>query len=326
MDIVSTSGISPSFSADTLLQMAPFLARHDIDALDFLDRLGISPNLFLRHDAWFERDKVLQAGNELIRMTGNPFAGAYAGAGVPIAGFGTWGTIVSGAETVRQACELMAAKLDMVERGSRIVPVGENGAFRMAYRLDGQVGEDPLQILLATVAMMRNVALLCGEPQAVTVHLTMPRSYASRHLDEALGARLEFGSTFDGIEVDSDVLMLNPETASNPGLSVRAIDTAIAAAVAIDALLETGTCSIRTVAARLYMSQRTLQRRLKHCGVTFEDLLDVTRRDAALSDLAGGTSNMTDVAMRLGYSDFANFNRAFRRWTGTTPTKFAGSQ
>jgi AraC-like DNA-binding protein len=30
--------------------------------------------------------------------------------------------------------------------------------------------------------------------------------------------------------------------------------------------------------------------------------------------------------MRLGYSDSANFTRAFRRWTGTTPTKFAGSQ
>ncbi len=302
--------------------MGPYLAKSNVDAIEFIGCLGVSPNLFQQHDAWFERDMVLKAGSELARTTGNPFAGAYAGNDVPIPDFGSWGTIVSQAETLKQACRLMSGKLHLVERGSLISAIDFSDKLRLAFTFVGSVCEDPLQIKLATIAMMKNVALQCGVPDAVRVHLTMPWSYKARHLDEAFGERIEFGSTFDGIEIDNDVLALCPATSSKPDMTTRSIDTTIATARLIDDLLPLGKSSIHQVANMLSLSVRTLQRRLKHCGVDYEDLLDLTRRDSAIACLADGASDMAELAMRVGYSDPANFTRAFKRWTGQPPTRY----
>jgi AraC-like DNA-binding protein len=76
------------------------------------------------------------------------------------------------------------------------------------------------------------------------------------------------------------------------------------------------------VCARILgVSPRTLQRRLDDGGVTFETLVDGLRRDLAIDGLRRGAM-VTEVAMALGYSDTAHFTRAFRRWTGRTPTAF----
>ncbi|MEZ5897883.1 MAG: AraC family transcriptional regulator ligand-binding domain-containing protein [Hyphomicrobiaceae bacterium] len=319
---MAPEGRAAVWSVDTLLHLGPYLAKNDIDALEFISRLGISPNIFLQHDAWFERDKVLEAGSRLAEVTGIPFAGAFAGNDVPIPNFGTWGTIVSQAETLQQACELVRGKLYTIEQGSMVSLRDEDGPLCLAYSIEGPVRDDPLQILLASVAMLRNVALLYGEADAVRVHLTMPWSYDARHLEEAFGERLIFNSKFNGVEIDNDVLANELIARPTADFATRAIDTTIATATLINQSLITGNTSIHQIAAHLYISVRTLQRRLKYCGVNFEDLLDVSRRDAAVSYLASGASNMSELATRLGYRDPANFTRAFKRWTGKPPTKF----
>lgn len=305
-----------------MLHLGPYLAKNDIDAIEFISRLGISPNIFLQHDAWFDRDKVLEAGCQLAEVTGIPFAGAFAGNDVQIAAFGKWGTIVSQAENLQQACELVSGKLFTIEQGSMVSLRGENGPLCLAYSLEGPVRDDPLQIILASVAILKNVALLYSESDAVRIHLTMPRCHNARHLGEAFGERLTFSSTFNGIEIDNDVLANELIARPRADIATRAIDTTIATATLINQSFLTGNTSIHQIAAQLYISVRTLQRRLKYCGVDFEDLLDVSRRDSAVSYLASGTSNMGELATRLGYRDPANFSRAFRRWTGKPPTKF----
>jgi AraC-like DNA-binding protein len=85
-----------------------------------------------------------------------------------------------------------------------------------------------------------------------------------------------------------------------------------------------GARSLEEVARRVSMSPRTLKRRLSELGVTFSSLQDEVRRARALLLLESAELSMVEVAERLGYSDPANFTRAFRRWTGTTPGAFRG--
>jgi AraC-like DNA-binding protein len=80
--------------------------------------------------------------------------------------------------------------------------------------------------------------------------------------------------------------------------------------------------TLEQVARTLHVSPRTLKRRLAERGTSFSELLDELRRDRALLLLRSSDVSLDAVAERLGYSDVANFTRAFRRWTGTTPGAF----
>jgi AraC-like DNA-binding protein len=79
---------------------------------------------------------------------------------------------------------------------------------------------------------------------------------------------------------------------------------------------------LETVAARLHLTSRTLNRRLGALGTSFRQLLDEARRTDSRTLLEDPALNVADIAARLGYSSAANFSRAFQNWTGTSPGSF----
>jgi AraC-like DNA-binding protein len=87
----------------------------------------------------------------------------------------------------------------------------------------------------------------------------------------------------------------------------------------IEALFGDGSPPLALVAAVTGFKARTLQRRLAEGGVTFSQLVEEARRSMALTLLQAHGIKLVDVALDLGYSDNANFVRAFKRWTGSTP-------
>jgi AraC-like DNA-binding protein len=70
------------------------------------------------------------------------------------------------------------------------------------------------------------------------------------------------------------------------------------------------------------MSPRTVQRRLREHGLDFKRLVDDTRRQFSLSYLRDPQNTLTEIAYLLGYSEVSAFNRAFKRWTGSTPVSY----
>ncbi|WP_340676289.1 AraC family transcriptional regulator ligand-binding domain-containing protein [Paraperlucidibaca sp.] len=76
------------------------------------------------------------------------------------------------------------------------------------------------------------------------------------------------------------------------------------------------------IAAALHITPRTLHRRLAQHGLQFKALLDELRHKAALEQLRLQRDSLANIALALGYSDQANFVRAFKRWTGQTPSQF----
>jgi len=76
------------------------------------------------------------------------------------------------------------------------------------------------------------------------------------------------------------------------------------------------------IARQLAMSERTLQRRLKDEGITFNALVDEVRLELAKMYLADDKLAVYEVAFLLGYSEPSAFNRAFKRWLGTSPSEY----
>jgi AraC-like DNA-binding protein len=90
--------------------------------------------------------------------------------------------------------------------------------------------------------------------------------------------------------------------------------------------IETLSCgeypTIQRTAAFVGMSVRTLQRRLAHAGASHHMLVAQARFATAAAVLERTDAKILDLALDLGYSDHANFTRAFRRWTGCAPRQY----
>lgn len=79
-------------------------------------------------------------------------------------------------------------------------------------------------------------------------------------------------------------------------------------------LLPAGLANVDEAASRLAMSRRTLQRKLKDDGKTFNQLLSATRAKLTKNYLKQGTFSKTEIAFLLGFSDPNSFFRAYKSW------------
>jgi AraC-like DNA-binding protein len=84
-------------------------------------------------------------------------------------------------------------------------------------------------------------------------------------------------------------------------------------------LLPSGGASVDAVCRKLGTSVRTLQRRLREEGETFQAILNRTREALARHYLKRPELTATEISFLLGYEDPSSFFRAFTSWTGTTP-------
>ncbi|MGI9280339.1 MAG: AraC family transcriptional regulator ligand-binding domain-containing protein [Endozoicomonas sp.] len=73
------------------------------------------------------------------------------------------------------------------------------------------------------------------------------------------------------------------------------------------------------LAKKLCLSERTLIRRLARDGSSYKKVLGQLRMQYAESLLLQKSLSVADAGFTLGYSDPANFNRAFRKWFGSSP-------
>jgi AraC-like DNA-binding protein len=91
---------------------------------------------------------------------------------------------------------------------------------------------------------------------------------------------------------------------------------------ALRRLLLAGRHSGDAVADALSIHRRTLNRRLKAEGTTFQQVLDRVRFEVACQLLATSDVALDDIAATLGYAGVSPFMRTFRRWSGTTPGRW----
>lgn len=84
--------------------------------------------------------------------------------------------------------------------------------------------------------------------------------------------------------------------------------------------LGSGQFSDSTIAQTLLMSQPTLQRRLEENNTLFKILVNEVRQDLADTYLNDSSLSLTEISYMLGFSEISAFSRAFKRWSGQSPS------
>lgn len=85
---------------------------------------------------------------------------------------------------------------------------------------------------------------------------------------------------------------------------------------------QNGFPSLAVTARLFHMTPRTLHRRLQQEGTSFQDILEQIRHTLALEHLKAEHLSIQEIAYALGYTDIANFRRAFKRWQGLPPSEY----
>jgi len=146
---------------------------------------------------------------------------------------------------------------------------------------------------------------------------------------------VEFGAPFDGMELSTSTLDTKLALADD-ALSkflLGQLDELVKKQAsaepltgkvrrAISRLLPGGSPKLDAVATELGMSPRTLQRHLSSVHTSFAQLVDETRHHLSTELLGHSDRSVAEISFVLGFSEPSAFHRAFKRWTGTTPTRF----
>ena len=166
----------------------------------------------------------------------------------------------------------------------------------------------------------------------VTLARPLPSSKA-QHYAAFFGCDVQFDSESTSLVFDQS-LLAQPLISADPELAAsydRLTEQYIARLEKVDfparvrneliRLLPTGVSGKDAVARVLCVSTRTLYNRLEEAGTTFREVLDDTRRLLAEDYLLKGLP-VNEIAYLTGFSDSANFSRAFKKWTGHSPIGF----
>lgn len=318
------ANMTPSIKLRSFLQMAPYLATRGVSSLEFFQRLGISPNIFQNPDIWIPRAACFRIANEMASIADDPFGGAYVGHLTEIRSLGVWGDMILGSANIAQACGLAAAHATMLHQGGEVNIVTEGRTTKLIHQFTGRYDADPEQFILGSLAVLRKVPLMSGEPASIRVHVTSSRKRGDDALEECLGPNLIMNAAYNMIEFDRDLLDIPlKQIRDDAWKTTEALKSTIdTAAVLHKRISDLDQPKLDAISKTIGLSSRTLQRRLKYCGVEFEALRDETRRGEALLLIASGRYTATEIAYMVGYSDQAHFTRAFKRWTGNTPSAY----
>lgn len=183
----------------------------------------------------------------------------------------------------------------------------------------------PPSILYMVRALKLSMARLNLNPDALFLEAGLGESELQACDELALSARL---STLWNLVLERTGDPLIGLKLADPRGAERVRPASMSARVrqALTQALGEGAPLRQVIAARLLVSERTLQRHLALEGTSFKTLLDATRRELAMQALVAGGPPIKRLSGRLGFSDPSVLHRACRRWFGATPCELVSGR
>ncbi len=286
-------------------------------------------------------DRVqISAANTLLevalQLTGDPLLGLKATERLAVGDVGILDFIMSSAHDVRAALQ-SARRYMRLLNDSIDWQLGIEGDQAL-MRLESSMVLNAIVEDFGLVGFIRNQSPNWPEGmlEELDVWLTHAPPADLTPYQERLGpARLHFHAPFTGFGFPARFLdqpLRNPDPRLH-ALLCRYGESSLAALPQAASLTErvrkfireqlaSGNFGLEDGARWLRMSSRTLGRRLAEEGTTFKQLVDDARKAVALRLVAGNDLGLSEIALLAGFTETPSFYRAFRRWTGVTPSQY----
>jgi len=168
----------------------------------------------------------------------------------------------------------------------------------------------------------------------VAVHLERPQPENPKPWHDVFRAPLFFAASenrlvFNCADFDRHLDDANPELAEHNETVLNRTPEKLGPLTwerkvrgAIEIQLPEGEPSAERIAQHLHLSFRSLQRHLADEGCSYDLLLNQSRQNLALQHMREPGTSLSEIAYLLGFADTISFSRAFKRWTGMTPSQY----
>lgn len=325
--------------------MIEYTGLHGVDKEAICSAAGIPLRALAQSDSRFTPDQLTAVWTRASEALDDPYIGLHVGAFVQLSALGVVGYLLQSSSSLAAAVECASRYTSLAGNVLNLSHRTERNAWHLTFRLQQPVPRGASFVLSQiTDASMSIVGRALGtlsnrDVRPLHVRFAHAKPPEVAEYERIFKTRPEFGRDENALIYDRGVRDL-AVTFSNPQIHQLFERHAIALLkvleeqddltgkvkmIIVDHIRDED-LSAKQVAEALFMSPRTLQRKLAREGTTFRDLVDEVRCDLACDYLVRLGTSVTDTALLVGLSGPSAFVRSFKRWTGYSPKDYQSRQ
>ncbi len=334
-----------TFSGRFILNMIDFAMQQGVDRNLLVQMTGYSEAELCEESCRVEEAKYNAIAEQIVALSGDAFWGLHLGEYLNLSAAGLISQITQTSRTVKEALDYCC---EFASLGCRALPmelVEKDAHFKLSLI------PDPVWLQHSPVAVRHTidgvVAFTLREFQTLTrqsyfplaIHYALPAPANAKEYFRVFNCSVNFDQTefalfFDKAQIklpiltsDYDLLRVLVAHANEKLGQIEQREGFYGVVKkSIVNLVKPEFPSIHQVAANLNISVRTLQRKLKGEGFTYQKIMEDFRKDFALSYLKNPTLSIKEIAYLLSYADATAFIRSFKRWLGQSPQQYRSAQ
>lgn len=330
-----------AFNGRFVLNMAHFASVLGASYADLIAKSGMTVEELDQEDCIVEDEVYNSIVEECVDLTGDQLFGLHAGENLNLAAAGLIYQIVQTSETVKQALEYCC---EFANLGCRVLPLD---LIEEANHYEVTLTPDPTWRAKSETAFRQTaegvIAFTIKEFHSLTrfthnpikIEFPWPEPENPSEYKRVYNCSIEFNKPEIAIHLRKNHVEEKVVTADYNLLGVLVThahektarlekDKGFASVVkqSVIKLIKPDFPTVEDVAAHLFISPRTLQRKLKEEGITFKSLIDELKMNFAISYLKRPDLSISEIAYLLSYADVSTFSRSFKRWTGQSPNQY----
>jgi AraC-like DNA-binding protein len=322
--------MSDLFKVSSLL--ARRLAQQRVSLPALLRRAGLPPGFFQQEKICVTTAELFALWRAVGETSGDPAIGLKLGAEPRLELYNPTEIAAVCSRSFRDALQRMARYKQLTCPEEIRIQTARDEAVVEFFYLQAEEAQPDVLVDLC-LSWILAIGRRGTDGQLTPLRLQLNRPARHRELLEAhFGCRVRFKASRNALvfrpkDLDQPFVTHNEEllTAIGAPLEIELQDRSTRVDVgeqvkqALKASLAGKRPTLQHIARELGLGARTLQRRFTEADITFQQLLEDTRRELAHHYLKHSAVELSETAFLLGYEDANSFFRAFHAWEGTSP-------
>jgi AraC-like DNA-binding protein len=314
-------------------EVAPALRDFDLDPDPIIREAGLDPGLFNDGTNVIPHAALGRLLTLSVDRTNCPHFGLLVGRRATILSLGIVGRLMQHSETVGDALHALVSNLSIQNRGAVPSLTVRSDVALFTFSVYQPEIESAEQIADGAIAVAVNALRSLGGSEWNPIEVFLPRAPPAdsepyrRHFHapvrfnqesatillkaQDLGLRIAGSDPMMRVLLEERIQQLKGAQGCEFSDDIRRL---------LRIRLTNNRCSAEDIADLLAMHRRTLSRRLKGSGIGYRAITNEIRFEIARQLLQDTHVSLAQIAAALGYSEASAFTRAFRRWSGQTPT------